>query len=474
MAGINIIDGFKVNASAPVDYRIIASNSTDRDAISYKYDGLKVFLLNDRKTYTYNTTTATWSTDMSGTGNTLAMFGASGSNMVNSIVSQSVSGVNATLTISSPNTTILSTGTTSVVGALGGFILTLFPFSITYLKAGNVKLIGGQAFGSGYSGDVFISGGLPNGNTYLGYDGTNFVGKIGVKTNVFDTGIDYQIAPSTAYNNFVRFKQYTETTNNAFFYNNTISLTSSAFIRSTNAYSSPLTPDYTWYNNDQVGMYHPAANTIGFSIAGATAAVINSNKQVEINKITGSSLPSLAISGDLNTGISQINSLGADTISIIAGGIAKLTARTYELSASIHNTSGATGNHLNPSVGSGAYSPALSNSVNIASSFIGAFQWLRVGNVITVSGSIDITPTANATVTSVEIALPAPTVVVGAGAIAGAASSLNGSLNPTGIIGSISAVPNVRAKLAFVSGSTTNWTWLIHFTYLVADQSLSL
>lgn len=40
---IEIIDGFKVNSSTPIDERIIAHGLTARDSIIYKYNGLRVF-----------------------------------------------------------------------------------------------------------------------------------------------------------------------------------------------------------------------------------------------------------------------------------------------------------------------------------------------------------------------------------------------------------------------------------------------
>jgi hypothetical protein len=43
---------------------------------------------------------------------------------------------------------------------------------------------------------------------------------------------------------------------------------SKAFIKSRNGYSTATTPDYTWYYNDQCGIFHPAGNTIGFSASG--------------------------------------------------------------------------------------------------------------------------------------------------------------------------------------------------------------
>lgn len=58
---------------------------------------------------------------------------------------------------------------------------------------------------------------------------------------------------------------------------------------------------------------------------------------------------------------------------------------------------------------SGVYTPALTNGANVASSSAQVCQWSRVGNVVTVSGRVDVTPTAAAdTTTRVDLALPVP------------------------------------------------------------------
>jgi hypothetical protein len=41
------------------------------------------------------------------------------------------------------------------------------------------------------------------------------------------------------------------------------------YIRANNGYSTALTPDYTWWNNDQAGIFHPAANVVAIATAGA-------------------------------------------------------------------------------------------------------------------------------------------------------------------------------------------------------------
>lgn len=46
---------------------------------------------------------------------------------------------------------------------------------------------------------------------------------------------------------------------------------SAATIRSLHNYSTASNPDYTWFNNDNTGMYHPSHNNICFSIDGVSA-----------------------------------------------------------------------------------------------------------------------------------------------------------------------------------------------------------
>jgi hypothetical protein len=53
---ISTIDNFNINAKLAIDSRMVASSSTVRDAISYKYDGLKVFQIDTRYTYVWNQT----------------------------------------------------------------------------------------------------------------------------------------------------------------------------------------------------------------------------------------------------------------------------------------------------------------------------------------------------------------------------------------------------------------------------------
>jgi hypothetical protein len=50
---IQIIDGFQVNTALPIDNRIVASGSSARNAIPYKYEGLRVFDTSDSVPYVW-------------------------------------------------------------------------------------------------------------------------------------------------------------------------------------------------------------------------------------------------------------------------------------------------------------------------------------------------------------------------------------------------------------------------------------
>jgi hypothetical protein len=56
--------------------------------------------------------------------------------------------------------------------------------------------------------------------------------------------------------------------NYATFTNSNAIPTSAAYIRARDTYSSATTPDYTWYNNDQTGFFHPGQNLIGVTVGG--------------------------------------------------------------------------------------------------------------------------------------------------------------------------------------------------------------
>ncbi len=95
---------------------------------------------------------------------------------------------------------------------------------------------------------------------------------------------------------------------------------SKAFIRANNGYSSASTPDYTWYYNDQCGIFHPAGNVIGFSAGGEKARITSQGITVTNGSLAS---PSYSFTSDPNTGIFLS---GADDMAFVAGGYERFAA----------------------------------------------------------------------------------------------------------------------------------------------------
>lgn len=112
---------------------------------------------------------------------------------------------------------------------------------------------------SSASNDFIIAGWTPGRSfTILASNGNTSVGNISTPLTKFHVG------------------------GNAIFSTSATSPASAAYIRGNAGYSSATTPDYTFWNNDQAGIFHPATNVIGFSTNGAENMRIHSNGFVGI------------------------------------------------------------------------------------------------------------------------------------------------------------------------------------------------
>jgi hypothetical protein len=131
-----------------------------------------------------------------------------------------------------------------------------------------------------------------------------------------------------------------------------------------------------------------------------------------------------------------------------------------------YSTDGASGP---PIIISGLYTPTLTDVANITSSSIpydGDFQWLRISNVVTVSGIVNVEPTVITTTTQLDLTLPVATTI---------GASQDGRLSGTGVTaivsGSVAGIriygANDQARIDFISISTTAFDISIHFTYRI-------
>ncbi len=113
---------------------------------------------------------------------------------------------------------------------------------------------------------------------------------------------------------------------------------------------------------------------------------------------------------------------------------------------------------------SGTYTPTLTNVANITASTAYSCQYTRVGNMVTVSGKVDIDPMLTATLTDLRISLPIASALVNdnelagtgvAGAIAGYSASVLGDAT------------NDAAILRFMGSDINNNSWYFTFLYRV-------
>jgi hypothetical protein len=63
---IALIDNFKISVKKPIDSRTSVANETERNSIpiNYRWDGMPVFQIDERKTYTWNDVNQTWSSNV--------------------------------------------------------------------------------------------------------------------------------------------------------------------------------------------------------------------------------------------------------------------------------------------------------------------------------------------------------------------------------------------------------------------------
>lgn len=114
---------------------------------------------------------------------------------------------------------------------------------------------------------------------------------------------------------------------------------------------------------------------------------------------------------------------------------------------------------------SSVYTPTLTNVTNITGSTAFQCQYLRVGTVVTVSGKVDIDPTAGAALTQLGISLPIASNFGAAEDCGGAAAAPAVTGYSAGIFADAA---NDRAELDFTTAAdVANRSWVFTFTYRI-------
>ena len=115
---------------------------------------------------------------------------------------------------------------------------------------------------------------------------------------------------------------------------------------------------------------------------------------------------------------------------------------------------------------SGTYTPTLTNITNVAVSVASVAQYMRVGDVVTVSGRLQVDPTAGG-MFDLSITLPIASAITDATQIAGTAVAVDPSENSAGAGAIYGDPPTDKAVLRRTTVGSGNATYAFHFTYLV-------
>lgn len=128
----------------------------------------------------------------------------------------------------------------------------------------------------------------------------------------------------------------------------------------------------------------------------------------------------------------------------------------------LHNNAGSVTGTTNQYIASGTYTPTLTNVANAGGTLSSdGAQYIRVGNVVTVSGKLQTIPTAATTLTQIGISLPVASNFASAHECSGTAASRRGSF----FVGTIHAdATSDRAELWFDSVDNVN-AHVIYYTF---------
>jgi hypothetical protein len=164
--------------------------------------------------------------------------------------------------------------------------------------------------------------------------------------------------------------------------------------------------------------------------------------------------------------VNDANTVSADILQVDRTGT---TVDSIVLSAplvalnGIHNGTAPTG-AANQYIASGTYTPTLNLVINLSSATPNVCQWMRVGNVVTVSGSFSADP-VSASVTSLGMTLPVASNLSAASQLGGVGvGDFGGTPVPIDISGDTT---NDVAFLIWLPTAAGNDTASFTFTYLV-------
>ena len=160
----------------------------------------------------------------------------------------------------------------------------------------------------------------------------------------------------------------------------------------------------------------------------------------------------------------NISSATSQSITLSPGGTVRVTATSDGrlFGSALHNNAGSVTGATNQYIASGTYTPTITNGANVTANTPRKCQWMRVGNVVTVSGGFDATVTSASVSTIVYLSLPIAssftTTYEAGGMVQARAAAAD-----TGMIEADAT--NDRAQVNWLSTLTSNRSFIFNFTY---------
>lgn len=167
--------------------------------------------------------------------------------------------------------------------------------------------------------------------------------------------------------------------------------------------------------------------------------------------------------------IKQTNASTRDLFSVIgvSADLFKIKSDGRVYGTALHNNAAAVTGTTNQYIASGTYTATITDSANTSARTAFQSQWTRVGNVVTVSGVVDIDPTSTATTTIVKMTLPIASNFTAKGNCRGTATAEGIAGQSAAIIGTTAYATSDFAIIKWVSGDVTNQPMSFTFTYLI-------
>lgn len=128
---------------------------------------------------------------------------------------------------------------------------------------------------------------------------------------------------------------------------------------------------------------------------------------VELNKLAGTAAgltaAELSVLDGITATTAELNKLAGTPAGLTATEIGFLDGVTSAIQTQLNAITALLNSNL---IQSGTYTPTISNTVNLDANTPRVCQWMRIGNVVSVSGGINLDPTTNGVETQWQISLP--------------------------------------------------------------------